>query len=47
MIGPNGAGKSTLIKLLVGDLEAMQGQAIRNGRLRIAYFTQHVRNAPF
>ncbi|KAL7418028.1 P-loop containing nucleoside triphosphate hydrolase protein [Mrakia frigida] len=41
VIGPNGAGKSTLIKLLVGDLETMQGTAVRNGRLRIAFFAQH------
>jgi len=41
VIGPNGAGKSTLIKLLTGNLEANQGGVTRNGRLRVAYFTQH------
>lgn len=37
------AGKSTLIKLLVGDLDPLSGNAVRNGRLRIAFFAQHVR----
>jgi ATP-binding cassette subfamily F protein 3 len=41
VIGPNGAGKSTLIKLLVGDLDPLSGNAVRNGRLRIAFFAQH------
>lgn len=41
VIGPNGAGKSTLIKLLTGNLEPQGGHVNRNGRLRVAYFTQH------
>lgn len=30
------------IKLLTGDLQPQEGHAVRNGRLRFAYFTQHV-----
>ena len=41
MVGPNGAGKSTLLKLLMGEISPSKGQLNRNGRLRVAYFTQH------
>ncbi|CDH52535.1 protein gcn20 [Lichtheimia corymbifera JMRC:FSU:9682] len=41
VVGPNGAGKSTLLKLLIGQLTPNTGEVHRNGRLRIAYFTQH------
>ncbi|EOR04146.1 hypothetical protein J056_002224 [Wallemia ichthyophaga EXF-994] len=41
IVGPNGAGKSTLLKLLIGELSPSKGQLNRNGRLRVAYFTQH------
>ncbi|MEK6750366.1 MAG: ATP-binding cassette domain-containing protein [Pseudomonadota bacterium] len=41
LLGPNGAGKSTLIKLLAGDLAAMQGQRVPSADLRIGYFAQH------
>lgn len=39
--GPNGAGKSTLVKLLVGELEASQGNIWRHLNLRISYVAQH------
>ena len=40
ILGPNGAGKSTLLNLIMGKLSPLKGDCIRNGRLRIAYFTQ-------
>ena len=41
LIGSNGAGKSTLIKLLINQLSPLSGDAKRNPRLRIGYFSQH------
>ncbi|KAI8139427.1 P-loop containing nucleoside triphosphate hydrolase protein [Fennellomyces sp. T-0311] len=41
VVGPNGAGKSTMLKLLTDQVQALSGEVHRNGRLRIAYFTQH------
>lgn len=41
VVGPNGAGKSTMLKLLTEQVQPNSGQVHRNGRLRIAYFTQH------
>uniref|UniRef100_A0A182PBN2 ATP-binding cassette sub-family F member 1 n=1 Tax=Anopheles epiroticus TaxID=199890 RepID=A0A182PBN2_9DIPT len=41
IVGPNGVGKSTFLKLLVGELEPVKGEAKRNHRLRIGRFDQH------
>ncbi|XP_022834298.1 ATP-binding cassette sub-family F member 1 [Spodoptera litura] len=41
IVGPNGVGKSTFLKLLVGELNPIQGELIRNHRLRIGRFDQH------
>ncbi|WFD03345.1 hypothetical protein MOBT1_002034 [Malassezia obtusa] len=41
LVGSNGAGKSTLIKLLMGQVNPMDGDVKRNSRLRIGYFSQH------
>lgn len=41
IVGPNGVGKSTFLKLLVGELNPVQGELIRNHRLRIGRFDQH------
>ncbi len=38
LLGHNGAGKSTLIKLLAGDLSAMQGDLTVSSELKIGYF---------
>jgi ATP-binding cassette subfamily F protein 1 len=41
IVGPNGVGKSTFLKLLVGDLEPVKGEQLKNHRLRIGRFDQH------
>lgn len=41
LIGSNGAGKSTLIKLLINQITPLSGDAKRNPRLRVGYFSQH------
>merc|ERR1711994_225084 len=41
IVGPNGVGKSTFLKLLMGDLEATNGEARKNARLKIGRFDQH------
>ncbi|CAF4783697.1 unnamed protein product [Pieris macdunnoughi] len=41
IVGPNGVGKSTFLKLLVGELSPIQGELLRNHRLRIGRFDQH------
>jgi len=41
LLGHNGAGKSTLIKLLSGELKALQGEVTTAKELNIGYFAQH------
>ena len=41
LLGENGNGKTTLVKLLIGDLEASEGEVVRNGGARIALVNQH------
>lgn len=41
LLGPNGAGKSTLVKLIAGELEAIDGQRHEANALKIGYFAQH------
>lgn len=41
IVGPNGAGKTTLLRLLIGQLEPVQGRVQVHGRLRVAFFSQH------
>jgi ATP-binding cassette subfamily F protein 3 len=41
LLGANGNGKSTLMKLIAGKLDAMEGEMVRSGKLRIGYFSQH------
>jgi len=41
LIGPNGSGKTTLLKLLLGDLQAQQGEVREGTNLQIAYFDQY------
>jgi ATP-binding cassette subfamily F protein uup len=42
LLGRNGEGKSTLLKLIRGDLEADEGEAIRQQGLRVARLPQEV-----
>ncbi|WP_307744690.1 ABC transporter ATP-binding protein [uncultured Pantoea sp.] len=41
LLGRNGAGKSTLIKLLAGELEAMEGRIGLAKGIKLGYFAQH------
>lgn len=41
LVGPNGCGKTTLLKLLLGDLDPLAGHVVRNGKVRIGFFSQH------
>jgi len=41
LLGENGNGKTTLVKLLIGELEASEGEVVRNGGARIALVNQH------
>lgn len=41
VVGNNGVGKSTFLKLLIGQLEPLKGEAIRNHRLRLGSYNQH------
>lgn len=33
IVGPNGVGKSTFLKLLIGNLQPLKGELIKNHRL--------------
>ena len=46
IIGPNGIGKSTLARLLIGDLEPVQGRIRRGTSLKTAYFDQERERLP-
>lgn len=41
LVGGNGCGKTTLLKLLLGQLNPVEGHVTRHPRLRIGYFAQH------
>lgn len=41
LIGPNGCGKSTLLKVMLGQLEASQGNFHCGTKLEVAYFDQY------
>ncbi|WP_277967009.1 ABC transporter ATP-binding protein [Pantoea trifolii] len=41
LLGRNGAGKSTLIKLLAGELEALDGKVGLAKGIKLGYFAQH------
>ncbi|CAH3110028.1 unnamed protein product [Porites lobata] len=41
VVGNNGVGKSTFLKLLIGQLEPLKGDSVRNHRLRLGSYNQH------
>lgn len=41
VLGANGAGKSTLLKVLVGDLQPLDGSLEKGQHAEIGYFAQH------
>merc|ERR1712179_499145 len=41
IVGPNGVGKSTFLKMLMGKVDLMADEVIRNPRLRIGVYNQH------
>jgi len=41
LVGPNGCGKSTVLKLMLGQLQAQQGEVKCGTKLDVAYFDQH------
>jgi len=41
LLGRNGAGKSTLIKLLAGEIEALEGKVGLAKGIKLGYFAQH------
>ncbi len=43
VIGPNGCGKSTLLKVLLGQLEADEGEIKWGKKVQLGYFDQHHR----
>jgi ABC transport system ATP-binding/permease protein len=40
IIGPNGSGKTTLLRLLLGELEPVQGEVRLGSRRKVLYFDQ-------
>lgn len=41
IVGPNGVGKSSFLKMLTGKVDLLDGEVIRNPRLRIGLYNQH------
>lgn len=42
IVGKNGVGKSTLLQIIMGILEPLSGEMIKDTRARIGYYNQHV-----
>jgi len=41
IVGPNGVGKSSFLKMLTGKVDLLDGEVIRNPRLRVGFYNQH------
>jgi len=42
IVGANGVGKSTILNILKGELEPVDGEILRDSRLNIGFYNQHV-----
>ncbi|WP_347551986.1 ribosomal protection-like ABC-F family protein [Pseudalkalibacillus hwajinpoensis] len=42
VVGKNGSGKTTLLKVLLGQLQPVQGKVTTGGSVKIGYLSQHV-----
>ena len=42
LVGENGNGKSTFFKLLMEEIKPIDGEIIKDGRIRIGYFNQQI-----
>ncbi len=40
LMGPNGAGKTTVLRLLIGEMQPMQGRVKSSPRSRVGYYAQ-------
>jgi ATP-binding cassette subfamily F protein uup len=40
LMGPNGSGKTTLLRILLGEMEPLQGSVRHGTRLQVAYYDQ-------
>lgn len=47
IVGPNGVGKSTFLKLLMGELEPVQGEVRKNHRLVMHRFNSVISSFEF
>jgi len=41
IVGPNGVGKSSFLKMLTNKVDILDGEVIRNPRLRVGFYNQH------
>lgn len=46
IIGPNGIGKSSLVKVMIGELEPLEGQVRIGQTVRVGYFKQDLDHLP-
>ncbi|QKF94253.1 ABC transporter [Fadolivirus algeromassiliense] len=42
IVGKNGVGKSTLLQILMGTLKPIKGEVVKDSRVRIGFYNQHV-----
>ena len=42
IVGKNGVGKSTLLEIIMGNAKPLSGEIIKDSKLRIGYYNQHL-----